>query len=97
MVTGKRYEKVEDIFYDPKHFSDKLILFPVKEIPSGQVVKILKGLSESEIDKYVQKLHDLEGAIFLGYQKDMIMIRNDNNQLNSDESYIRNFRRRYGK
>ena len=97
VVTGKRYEKITNYGYGNENYSDKLKLRIVRELPTSRVAEILRGLSEYELRGIQRKMNELDRGITTGYQYDMQRIRREKAQKDSDDSYIKSFRKKYGK
>ena len=96
IITGNKYKKINANIYTEK-YSNRLLLSAVKGIPKSKVVEHLRSLSKLEIDKYVNKIHELDRAIAIGFQKDMQRRKNNQIQNQEYESYIKSFRKKSGK
>lgn len=95
VVTGNKYEKSKDCC--TYEYSDKLKLSIVREIPASKVAEMLRKLSENQISSYANKIHELDNAIAIGYQKDMQRKKQYEIQKEVNDSYIKSFREKYGK
>ena len=96
VITGNRYKRQKNNYYN-RELSNELILGISKEIPASQVVEMLRGLSQEEITRYTARLYQLNNAIAIGYQKDMLRIESEKIQKQKDDDYIKSFRKKYGR
>lgn len=99
IITGKKYTKKDNsgsYYYDFVD-SNKLVLCIVSDIPTSKVVEALKSLSKNDIERYKTGSDNLDKAVAYGYQLDQIRIRNEKKQNQDDESFIKNFKNKYGR
>ena len=96
VITGKKYAKEKDYTYYQRT-CPRLTLSIIKEVPSSRVAEILKSMTENEVNNYVKKINALDRAIYIGYQKDIQRTQLNQAQKQRDDSYIKSFRKRYGK
>ncbi len=96
VVTGIKFQKGINRNFEENH-SPKLIATIVRELPSVTVAEKLKSLSSNELKKYVEKMHELEKAVRVGYEKDVQRIKNEQAKKKEYDAYIKSFRKKYGK